>query len=54
MEPPFHGTFRVKHSEFEFFLGDTVWAPIHDKRGDWKLSIILDGEILATKTIKLI
>lgn len=52
--PPFEGTFRVKHNPFQFFLGDTIWEPIEDKIGDWKLVILLDGEILAEKTIKLI
>jgi hypothetical protein len=54
IEPPFVGTFRVKHNPFEFFLGDTIWEPVHDKRGDWKLSILLDDEVLATKTIRLV
>lgn len=53
MAPPFTGTFRVKHNPFRFFLGDTIWAPIEDKLGNWKLSILLDGETLITKTIKL-
>ncbi len=54
IEPPFRGTFRVKHPVFEFFLGDTVWEPVEDKKGDWKLSILLDEEVLATKTIRLV
>lgn len=53
-EPPFTGTFRVKHNPFHFFLGDSVWAPVEDKKGYWKLSILLDGETLITKTINLI
>ncbi|HCX22648.1 MAG: hypothetical protein CMB80_31970 [Flammeovirgaceae bacterium] len=51
--PPFTGTFRVKHNPFKFFLGDTIWDPIEDKRGYWKLSIFLDGQVLVTKTIDL-
>ena len=43
IEPPFEGTFRVKHNPFEFFLGDTIWNPVDDKKGEWRLSI-LDGE----------
>ncbi len=51
---PFTGTFRVKHNPFHFFLGDTIWAPVEDKRGEWKLSILLNDEILATKSIWLV
>lgn len=53
VEPPFTGTFRVKHNPFSFFLGDTIWEPVHDKKGDWRLSILLDETVLVTKTIKL-
>ncbi|MFY0598309.1 MAG: DUF3859 domain-containing protein [Cyclobacteriaceae bacterium] len=54
VEPPFQDTFRVKHNPFQFFLGDTIWEPVEDKLGDWKLSILLDGEELVSKTITLI
>ena len=53
-EPPFTGTFRVKHNPFQFFLGDTIWDPVEDKKGYWKLSILLDDQILITKAINLI
>lgn len=53
-EPPFQGTFRVKHNPFQFFLGDSIWAPVHDKLGDWKLSILLEDQVLISKTIHLI
>lgn len=51
---PFRDTFRVKHNPFRFFLGDTVWEPVEDKLGDWKLSILFDEKVLVTKTIQLI
>lgn len=53
IEPSFTGTFRVKHNPFLFFLGDTIWEPLEDKRGYWKLSIFLDGELLLSKTLDL-
>ncbi|MEP0365324.1 MAG: DUF3859 domain-containing protein [Cyclobacteriaceae bacterium] len=53
IEEAFQGTFRVKHNPFQFFLGDTIWAPIADKRGDWKLTILLENQVLVSKTIKL-
>ena len=51
LEPPFRGTFRVKHNPFQFFLGDSVWAPVEDKKGPWKLSILEEEEVLISKTI---
>lgn len=53
-EPPFRGTFRVKHNPFHFFLGDTIWEPLEDKLGDWKLSILLEDELLISRTITLV
>lgn len=52
--PAFSDTFRVKHNPFKFFLGDTIWEPVEDKRGSWVLSILDGEEVLATKTIQLI
>ena len=54
IEPSFTGTFRVKHNPFKFFLGDAIWAPIEDKKGAWTMSILLDEEVLVSKTLTLI
>ena len=54
IEPPFTGSFRVKHTPYKFFLGDTIWAPIEDKRGEWKLTIIEEGKEIVSKTLLLI
>ncbi len=52
--PAFTGELFVKTNDFRFFLGDTVWPPIDDKRGDWRLMTWLDGELVADKTITLV
>jgi len=52
--PPFVGELYVKTNDFRFFLGDTVWAPVKDKRGAWRLITWLDGEKVADKTLSLI
>lgn len=52
--PPFTGELYVKTNDFRFFLGDTVWAPVEDKKGPWRLITWLDGEKVADKTIHLI
>jgi len=52
--PPFTGELYVKTNDFRFFLGDTVWAPVADKRGAWRLITWLDGEKVADKTLILV
>ena len=52
--PPFVGELYVKTNDFRFFLGDSVWAPVEDKRGEWRLITWLDGDKIADKTLMLI
>ncbi|MEN8253926.1 MAG: DUF3859 domain-containing protein [Verrucomicrobiota bacterium] len=52
--PPFVGELHVKTNDFRFFLGDTVWAPVEDKRGEWRLITWLDDEKVADKTLFLV
>ncbi len=51
--PPFTGEYFVKSNDYEFFLGDTIWEPIHDKKGEWILTTWLDGKILFKKSLFL-
>jgi len=51
--PPFEGSFRVKQSHYRFFLGDTVWPPVEDKKGEWTMSILFNDQVLASKSIML-
>lgn len=52
--PPFTGELYVKTNDYRFFLGDTVWAPVENKRGSWRLITWLDGTKVADKTLELI
>lgn len=52
--PPFDGELYVKNNDFRFFLGDTIWPPIEDKKGEWRLITWLDGEKVADKTLFLV
>lgn len=54
LAPPFDGELYVKTNDFRFFLGDTVWAPVEDKRGAWRLITWLDGEKVADRTLTLV
>lgn len=51
---PFEGTVYVRNNDWEFYLGDTVWEPIHNKVGDWRMLIECDGKIIAEKTFSVL
>ncbi len=53
VEPPFEGSYQIKSNPYTFFLGDTVWEPVEDKKGPWTMHIFIDGTELASKTIIL-
>lgn len=53
IESPFEGTHQIRTNPFTFFLGDTIWEPVDDKRGNWTMSVLMDGQKLAEKTITL-
>lgn len=52
--PPFEGELYVKTNDFRFFLGDTIWGPLEDKKGDWRLITWLDGVKVADKTLTMV
>ena len=47
--PPFKGELFVRSNDWDFFLGDTLWSPIEDKVGKWRLITKLDGKIIVDK-----
>lgn len=51
--PPFDGTVHVRTNDWDFYLGDTIWEPIHDKLGDWRMTLEMNGRIIAEKTFEL-
>ena len=52
--PPFDGSVYVKTNDWDFYLGDTIWEPVHDKLGNWRMTLEIDGNIVADKTFELI
>ena len=52
--PPFEGGLYVKTNDYRFFLGDTIWKPVEDKRGEWRLITWLDEKKVADKTLLLV
>ena len=50
---PFEGKEIVRNNDWQFYLGDTIWAPEHDKVGDWRMYIQYNSEIVIDKTFEL-
>ena len=51
---PFLGEIFIRSSDFNFFLGDTVWEPIAEKCGKWTLTTYWQDNIIAEKTLELV
>lgn len=50
---PFEDIVHVKTNDWDFYLGDTIWEPIVDKIGFWRMFLELDGKIVADQTFEL-
>jgi hypothetical protein len=48
--PPFTGELYVKNNDWDFYLGDTLWQPLNNKLGHWRMALEHNGSILAEKT----
>lgn len=48
--PPFDGEEYIRNNNWDFYLGDTIWLPIEDKVGEWRMTIEIDGNEIASKT----
>jgi hypothetical protein len=51
--PPFDGTVFVKTNDWDFYLGDTIWAPVSNKLGSWRMTLELASTLIADKTFEL-
>ncbi len=52
--PPFTGEEYVRANDWSFYLGDTVWEPVEDKIGTWRLITELEGRVVADETFSLV
>ncbi|MDO6763664.1 DUF3859 domain-containing protein [Agarivorans sp. 1_MG-2023] len=50
---PFDGEEYVRSNDWDFYLGDTIWAPISNKLGTWRMTLELAGELIADKSFEL-
>ncbi|WP_456297331.1 DUF3859 domain-containing protein [Vibrio sp. AK197] len=46
---PFTGEIHVGSNDWDFYLGDTIWEPIEDKLGKWRMSLTMNGRVIAEK-----
>lgn len=53
VRPPFDGSVYVKSNDWNFYLGDTIWLPLADKLGEWRMTVELEGKIIAEKTFEV-
>lgn len=50
---PFAGEEYIKQNDWNFFIGDTIWAPIENKVGNWRITLTIDDELIADETFNL-
>ncbi len=53
IRPPFDGTVFVKTNDWDFYLGDTIWSPIENMLGAWRMTLGLDCRLIVDKTFEL-
>lgn len=50
---PFEGEEYIRTNDWQFYLGDTLWAPLEDKTGDWLMSIHYEQQVVTTKCFEV-
>ena len=51
--PPFDGSEYIKANDWNFYLGDTIWLPLEDKLGKWRMTVELGGKLFAAKVFNV-
>lgn len=50
---PFQDDVYVRNNDWKFYLGDTIWAPIEDKTGPWRMYVKYNDVIIAEQTLEV-
>lgn len=50
---PFDGEEHINSNDWDFYLGDTIWLPVENKVGPWRMTVELNGKVVAEKTFEL-
>lgn len=53
VRPPFTGEHYIRTNDYEFYLGDCIWEPLHDKLGRWDITTYYQGKVIAYKSFLL-
>ena len=51
---PFDGSEYVITYDWNFYLGDTIWLPLADKLGPWRMTVELGGKTIAEKVFNVV
>ncbi len=41
--PDFEGEYFIRTNNYEFFIGDCIWEPEEEKKGDWVIHVYFEG-----------
>lgn len=52
--PAFEDEIYIDSNDYNFFLGDTLWEPLENKLGEWKLTCWIKGERIAEETFEVV
>lgn len=53
-EPDFTGAYVIKSNDHKFYIGDSIWLPVEDKVGTWKILVKHEGKVIAEKGFRII
>jgi len=51
---PFAGEEYIRQNDWNFFIGDTVWLPLENKKGPWRITLAIEGVLVADETFQLV
>ncbi|WP_339899526.1 DUF3859 domain-containing protein [uncultured Gilvimarinus sp.] len=51
---PFSGEEFIRQNDWNFFIGDTIWAPVENKQGPWRITLAIEGELIADETFTMV
>ncbi len=52
--PDFTGEYYVKSNKDYFFIGDCIWLPLEDKKGNWVIEVFHGKSRIASKNFKVV
>lgn len=54
ISPPFTGEIFINSNNYNIYLGDCIWEPTDDKKGNWKIDTFYKGKIILSKTFVVV